>query len=538
MSNLFLPHVLLWIMTCLVSLLLTFIIWPRRRISGGWYLLLFAIGIVEWSLAGTIEAMVTDQATKILWSQIEYLGFTLIPPFLLIFTKAYLSKENLKVTQVLPWFIFPVLTNVIVWTNSYHQLIWTGFTPGNQALNILIYKHGPWFYVNSAYTYILLGLSVFYLIKALFSHQQIVRWQVSAILVSLLFPFASGTAYLFGWEPVKGMDISALGFVFTGLIITLAILRFQLFDLMPVARAALVEHMRDGIIVIDEKERIVDLNPAVQKIFQVKSKSLIGKNIREILPEPLVTHLSDGSFDEAAYEMLTADAQTYFDVNTVSLKNKQNLPTGTLIILSDITQRKKVEFDLKDSNIQLQDRLTRIAVLQESLQEQAVRDPLTNLFNRRYLEETLSREINRAQRAGLPVSVIMMDIDHFKTVNDRYGHITGDQVLQALAQLISTNSRGEDIACRFGGEEFLLILPGSTIDCAVKRADEWRQKFSEMKIDTPHGTASATLSVGVVVFPGHGETAEDLIHTADQAMYKAKENGGNQVFKQPLPVLD
>lgn len=525
-------------MTCLVALLLVFLIWPRRRIPGGRFLLVFALGVFEWTFAGSVEAVVTQQETKILWSQIEYLGMTLVAPSILLFIQSYLRKDKLKIQQILPWYIFPILTDIIAWTNASHRLLWTGFTPGNRALNVLIYHHGPWFYANAAFMYAAMAFSIFLLVRALFSHQQVFRLQITVILISLFFPIASGTAYLIGWEPVPGMDISALGCAFTGMIITLAILRFQLLDLLPVARAALVEHMRDGVIVIDTKERIVDLNPAVQKFFKVKSKAVIGKDIREILPEALAGHLTDGSLDESVFEMQTADPNTFIEVYTIPLKDRRKETTGTLLILRDITKRKKAEFELQDSNLELQDKLARIAVLQESLQVQAVRDPLTNLYNRRYLEETLNREIGRAQRSGLPLSVVMMDIDHFKNVNDQFGHTIGDEVLKSLAELIRTTSRREDIACRYGGEEFVLILPGSTIDCAANRAEEWRQKFADLKFETPRGTASATLSIGVAVYPGHGETDVDLIHNADEAMYMAKQNGRNQVVKQPLTVLE
>lgn len=538
MSNFFLPHVLLDLMTCLVAFLLVFIIWPRRRIPGGWFLLAFALSVVEWSFAATAEAVVTGEKMKILWSQIEYLGFTLVAPCILLFIKSYLSKEKIKFLQVIPWFILPVITDVLVWTNPSHQLIWTGFTAGNQALNILIYGHGPWFYIHAAYIYVLVGICIYYLVRALIGQKKVFHWQIAIILLSMLFPIASGTTYMLGWEPVQGMDISIMGFVFTGMIITLAILRFQLLDLVPVARTTLVERMRDGVIVIDEKKRIVDINPAVQKLFNSKGKSLIGKDIREIFPEDLAGHLQDGSLDESTYEMQVGDSGIYIEVYTAPLKNKQKETTGTLLILREITRRKKAEFELQDTNMQLQERLTRIAVLQESLQAQVVRDPLTNLYNRRYLEETLNREIGRAQRSGLPLSVIMMDIDHFKEINDHYGHMTGDAALKSLAEMILSTSRREDIACRYGGEEFVLILPGSTIDNAAKRAEEWRQKFSEMRFDSPKGQAGTTISAGVAVYPGHGETDKDLIQSADQAMYAAKQNGRNQVVKLPLPSLE
>src|SRR5512145_521163 len=132
------------------------------------------------------------------------------------------------------------------------------------------------------------------------------------------------------------------------------------------------------------------------------------------------------------------------------------------MIFRDITERKQVEKRLRYVNDRLQGQLIEIGLLQSKLREQAIRDPLTNLFNRRYLEETLDRELARAKRETYPVCIIMIDLDHFKKINDTYGHDAGDQVLKALANTLSEQSRRGDFACRYGGEEFVIVMPNIT----------------------------------------------------------------------------
>jgi diguanylate cyclase (GGDEF)-like protein len=152
--------------------------------------------------------------------------------------------------------------------------------------------------------------------------------------------------------------------------------------------------------------------------------------------------------------------------------------------------------------------LSEIQDLQSRLQELAIRDSLTGLYNRRYLMETLDRELSRAARDRVPLSLVMIDIDHFKQVNDQFGHKAGDMVLQALSILFSSKTRRMDIACRYGGDEFFVVLPGANLDCACKRAEEWRSEFEELRIhygDLPVGT---TFSAGVAEFHVHGETME------------------------------
>jgi len=168
--------------------------------------------------------------------------------------------------------------------------------------------------------------------------------------------------------------------------------------------------------------------------------------------------------------------------------------------------------------------------LKNSLREQAIRDPLTGLFNRRYMEEMLEREIFRVRRKGAPLGIIMLDLDHFKHFNDTFGHEGGDVLLQALAGLVHRYIRREDIACRFGGEEFIVILPEAPLQVTVERAELLRQQVQELQVtyqDRPLG--AITVSLGVAVSPDHGANGEALIRAADGALYQAKEGGRNRV---------
>jgi diguanylate cyclase (GGDEF)-like protein/PAS domain S-box-containing protein len=167
--------------------------------------------------------------------------------------------------------------------------------------------------------------------------------------------------------------------------------------------------------------------------------------------------------------------------------------------------------------------------LRETLRNQAIRDPLTGLFNRRYLEETMERELTRVKRQGIPLGVIMMDLDHFKQYNDTFGHSAGDELLSALGILLKNHIRGEDIACRYGGEEFLLILSGASVAIALDRAESLRQAVREMH-QGYQGLKPITLSLGVAVYPDHGDTGLQLIRSADAALYRAKKAGRNLVM--------
>jgi diguanylate cyclase (GGDEF)-like protein len=185
--------------------------------------------------------------------------------------------------------------------------------------------------------------------------------------------------------------------------------------------------------------------------------------------------------------------------------------------------------ELSKANDQLRTQLLEIQRLQAELREQAIRDPLTNLYNRRHMQETFEREIASAHRHGRTVAVIMMDIDHFKNLNDTHGHKAGDLMLQALADLLQRETRGYDVPCRYGGEEFVVVLSGATIDTAQRRAERLRSHFAELRLDFFGTVLQATVSAGVAVFPPHGETTDALLRAADQALYAAKSAGRNRV---------
>jgi diguanylate cyclase (GGDEF)-like protein len=168
--------------------------------------------------------------------------------------------------------------------------------------------------------------------------------------------------------------------------------------------------------------------------------------------------------------------------------------------------------------------------LRESLRNQSICDPLTGLFNRRYMEESLEREFSRANRHKSSVAIVMLDLDHFKRFNDTFGHQAGDELLRALGDLLKKNTRSQDIACRYGGEEFALVLSDSSLEGAYKRAEILRQQVKQLSVEYDGKTLGAvSVSMGVAVFPDHGTTMGDVLRASDQALYSAKREGRDRV---------
>ncbi len=170
------------------------------------------------------------------------------------------------------------------------------------------------------------------------------------------------------------------------------------------------------------------------------------------------------------------------------------------------------------------------ALLREKLREQAMHDQLTGLYNRHYVEEWFGLELRRAQRHGRPIAAIMLDIDHFKRFNDSFGHEAGDLVLRELAGVLARSTRGSDVASRYGGEEFLVLLPECPFDAALRKAEQLREEVAKLELqygDQRLGTV--TVSLGVAAFPDHAKESAELLRHADEALYGAKGAGRNRV---------
>ena len=230
------------------------------------------------------------------------------------------------------------------------------------------------------------------------------------------------------------------------------------------------------------------------------------------------------------YRGLMATLLLTFFMGVLALREAHN----NRKLRGEIAKREAIEQQLRDSNQRLGLQLGEVKVLQTKLEEQAVRDSLTGLFNRRYLDDALPRELQRARRESYPVAIVLADIDRFKRVNDTYGHQAGDTVLQALATLLKANVRGGDLPCRWGGEEFVLVLPRMSAENAMARANDLRTSFAALCLELDGQPVTLTLSAGVAVYPVHGGNAMELLRMADEALYEAKNGGRDQVRQASL----
>ena len=274
--------------------------------------------------------------------------------------------------------------------------------------------------------------------------------------------------------------------------------------------------------------RFIEVNPAFEKVSGMPREKLIGKRAKEVLQ-----NTEDDWLEQFGEVALTGQPKRFerFSQKTCrwfATDSYCPAPGKFAVVTQEITERKQMEIALSKANVQLREKFEEISKLQDKLREQATRDPLTGLYNRRYLDETLERELSRAKRENYQLCLVLIDLDFFKKVNDTYGHLAGDEVLKTFAALMHDNSRQGDVPCRYGGEEFLLMLPKMPTETAVERANLLREKFAATTIPFGEAQIRTTLSIGIAIFPDHGSAADELTNNADQALYIAKSEGRNR----------
>jgi diguanylate cyclase (GGDEF)-like protein/PAS domain S-box-containing protein len=315
----------------------------------------------------------------------------------------------------------------------------------------------------------------------------------------------------------------------------------------------LAENTADTVWRLDNRMCFTFVNGAYILSTGFSREEILGRSVMEFFtPEgrAIVTDMMQKRKDNEAAGVTNASLRFevphvrksgepfWVEINSNPIYDAAGVIVAFNGIARDVHERKQYQKKLEDTNRLLNEQLQENVALHAMLTEQTLRDPLTGLHNRRYLEETLPRELSRAKRVGYPMALIMVDLDHFKRVNDTYGHPTGDAVLKAMASILLHGAREGDIICRYGGEEFLVALPNMTIESALERAKTWQSALSSTSIRHGAFSIKTTLSAGISAFPNNGADVDTLLRLADEALYRAKANGRDRVeldASNPLP---
>ncbi len=525
------PFAIYLFISAAITLVASGIAW-RRSAPGSFTLSYLLLSMTIWSGAFATRLLNISFEQKLFWFHVMYVGIITMPNIFLAFILKITSHERwFSRPYLFLFFIQPALSLLLLWTNQFHRLYYESITATEVSGMVMFdFVRGPWYFVNLTYSYAVVLLALGVMFYSALRLGPLFRSQYRLILIGSVIPWVGSIYSEINFDQFRGLDITPVTFGITGILFAFAVARSRFMDLVPVARSLLIENMSDGLLMLDTINRVVDFNPAMHRFLGGNPSTLLGRHISELLGDWLADSDSFLSESESQVEMLIPDEPPrYLDLRVTPLFNAYRNLSGRLIVFRDITDRKDVEKKLRIANRQLQSQLIEIGTLQSKLREQAIRDPLTNLFNRRYLEETLDRELARAAREKYSVSIVLIDIDHFKQVNDTYGHEAGDVMLKAIAQVLTSFGRRGDFACRYGGEEFVVAMPNLPIEVAYGRAETLRASLNSLQAPYNRYILTATFSMGIASSPANGETRESLLRSADKALYKVKQSGRDDI---------
>lgn len=493
----------------------------KREISGSKEFGFMLSLMLVFSIASFAEQIAHDFDSKILYRNIAQIGNFFAPVAGLyaafVFTDILRRKKKIVIGLIS---LIPLTALVLIFTNPSHNLV-------RSSTYLTECSAGTVLQVQStALGKILVSFNFIFIIAAaiiLFAAKvpSIVKKQNRIIATGMLLTATLLWLKMAGFIEIIDMSVFYVPGV---LIIVYGLFSYQLFSVSPVAKDKVFEVINEGIVITSIDNQIIDMNPRAAQFFlslyseervpgeedisasiTSENYSILSKSISEKFPQ---WHEAL-RLDKDSEVMLSVNASgiaTYLSVRVNPLFNNNN-KIGAVSLLRDITQ------DMLEK---------------QNLAIRAHTDALTGLFNRQYLNAISRKLISHAHRKGTDIGLILIDIDHFKKLNDTHGHHAGDLVLKNMAHCILQNIREEDVACRYGGEEFLVLLPGSNKSNTFAKAEKIRKDFEKTPTLLQQQKIFSTLSAGVAAFPEDADKGNDVFNNADSALYESKENGRNR----------
>ena len=529
--------VIILVINAVLAAILAILLGRKHKAPGRDAMTWMLAGLAVWAFGYAMNTTSAALEAKIFWLRIENLGILTVPAFWFIFTVQYAQVDKwLNRNTGALFFIIPLIALIFIFSERWFHLYYLSVRPLSENGGPLVIERGPWYLVAAIQAYLLNLTGTGVLIWRFVYYRNIYRKQLLILVGAVLIPLVVNIFYQFAPRISPSfslsIDLTPISFTITAFLLSAGVFGLRLFDLIPIARHTVLEHIPEMVFVVDAHDRVLDANSVAQQVLGKSLDEIIGKDPLEVFSEwPQLINRFLTANETHTEIQIPGDPPRTLDLNVSALYNQINQLEGRVIVAHDVTERKWLENDLKYANEVLSNQLDEINKLRDELQEQAIRDPLTNAYNRRYLSEFLDKEVARAERENTPVTIVIMDMDNFKQFNDTYGHKCGDLILQSITKFLNEHSRRGDVVCRYGGEEFVILMPNASLETGYERAEMWRQDFSESVIEYEGMKLSATFSAGVATFPQHGSTGDAILQAADKALYQSKDAGKNKVIQ-------
>ncbi|MCE1196587.1 diguanylate cyclase [bacterium] len=468
--------------SCAAIIFVCALAWNRKSTTGlpAVFLTLCGLGVAIYDFGYAMEIHATTLATSFFWVRFEHWGIQLIPPLWLMFTLSIMGKWKkappLQVTLLL--FLPTVLLICSQTLGSLNLLHPNARLATGEALSLFEYDRGLPIYLSTALQSVFLAVSFILFTIGFVRGGPVPRIQTALYWFGSNIPWVGSIIYNSGSAPYN-IDVTPFLMSVSIAFFMIGFLKVGILDIAPVARTVVFEDMKDGVLVIDRRGRITDFNPGMGSILPSLVATKLGANARETLSpyDKLLDILARTPPAMIDFKSSDQPGAPFYHVASAALRDKSGKDIGMLLTFHDMSE-------MKD--------------LQRRLEVMATHDDLTGLYNRRYLNQYAAAAIEEAKAFGCEFSIIMVDLDHFKRVNDTFGHTTGDEALKAVSEILRQTMNGEDcVVGRFGGEELLAILPRTDAVAARTIAENARTAIAGQRIPCEGVNLSITASFGV-----------------------------------------
>lgn len=467
-------------------------------------------GFTVWSLGELLANIGTTLAWQLAFQRVVYLGVVCGVVFWLLFAIHYAGFQRwLTPLTTSLLLIVPAATLLMVSTLEWHALFYERATlVRRENYWVLEFEYGIGFWVQillCSYLYTVVGSVL--LLRASFQQPAIYRRQSTLIAIAAVFPMVANVLYVLGVDFTGGFDPTSLFFVFSALLISVATRHYHFLRLSPIARDLVFRNISIGVVVLNRMQHITDVNPSFAKITGSTADELVGTMADEIFDLSFDCSLLTRSEQRWEGRVCSPQTQQHFDVSSMPIQGYHGELVGTLILLNDVSQ--------------IQQAMNEIRRLADT-------DPLTQLPNRRGLLDWVA-EVPQLDTMFQPALVVMADLDHFKDLNDRYGHHCGDYVLQTLARIVERRLGPGDVVGRWGGEEFCIVMTRRSAQQGEAFLETLRSEIEHFEFTYESTPVHVTITFGLVVRQ-RDEPLELAIKRADLLMYEGKRLGRNRVL--------
>lgn len=308
------------------------------------------LGATIWAVTYAFELSMTDLDSIMFWIRLEYIGISLIPAVWIIFIVQFTDNEKYLNSKIIAFiYSLPVITLMMVWTNKWHNLHYESIEMVMiDGLYLLSFEPGIWYYIHTVVFYCFMILGIILLIYKYRREKTIFRKQILIVILGALIPWFTNILYVFDFKPLEHLDLTPFTFIFTGVIITIGLLRFKLFEVLPFAREKIIEEMADGIVILDAIYHVIDSNPAFRKTFNMNEMDIFGKPVFTVFPNDdfVLKNLEKQALTSFEYRHLVNNTPILFEVTINPIYVKKGEVNGYFVVFRDITEAKRAQEEL------------------------------------------------------------------------------------------------------------------------------------------------------------------------------------------------